>query len=446
MLLRIAHKSHLFTTKSPMEIAEFDHIPLRAAFAEIMAQLDAATMEELFCAIVMPLLALFIGARINRFIDSKPHTTMGISIIDFSAPLLSPLLAILFSGLAVAGFKMLGAPLTVLPFVVKLAVAWFAIQLVAMMSSKQTAGWFIALVIIPITLLHLFGVWDLTVQTLSQVEFSVGNIKFNLYLIIKGIMAIAAMQWVASFLVNLTDRRLRRINVRDSNRSLILKIFQFLLYSFIFLIGIQMLGINLTALSVFSGALGVGLGFGLQKIASNFISGIILLFEKSIEVGDLIEMADGTTGFVRQTFARYTLLETPEGKDLLIPNEEFINLRVISWTHSSKKGRVEIEVCVDYQTDIELARSLMLKAATAHPRCCRDPVPMCTLKAFTDHGIAIQLFFWVADVTEGRMEPKSDVMITILHAFREQHIHIAYPRRDMHIFQASPGDSPLGHA
>lgn len=419
-----------------MDIDPLQNAELNTVVVHANAQLDAATVEELICAVLIPLLALFIGIRVNRYIDRKPHTTMGIKLIDFTAPLLSPALAVLFSLIAMAIFKAVGSPISILPFVAKLAVAWFAIQVVVLMSSKRTAGWFIALVIIPLTLLHLFGLWDVTVDALSQVKFSIGSAQFNLYLIIKGIMAIVAMQWVASFAVSTTDKRLRRIKVRASNRVLILKIFQFILYSFIFLIGVQMLGISLTALSVFSGALGVGLGFGLQKIASNFISGIILLFEKSVEVDDLIELADGTTGFIRQTYARYTLLELADGREILIPNEEFISQRVITWTHSNRKGRVEIKVSVGYECDIELARELMLNAAKSHPRTIKGQEPVCTLQAFGDNGIEMALYFWVVDVTEGRMEPKSAVMLAILKAFRANNISIPYPQQEVRILKS----------
>lgn len=407
---------------------------LTEAVTQAHTQIDSASMPELLMAVAVPLLALLIGIKLNRFIDSRPHTTLGLKIIDFGGPLLSPTLAMFFSLVAGIALHYMGVSAILIPFILKCSVAWFAVQLVILMSTRQSAGWLIACVVMPITLLHLFNLWEDTTKTLAEVSFSVGSVKMNLYLIIKGVIILVALQWLASFAVRLTDNRLRRIkSMRASNRTLIVKMFQIGIYCFVFLFGMQLLGINLTALSVFGGALGVGLGFGLQKIASNFISGIILLFEKSSEIGDLIELADGTTGFIRQTYARYTLLETQDGKEVLIPNEEFISQRVISWTHSDKAARGDITVSVSYESDVELARTLMLEAASAHPKRHKTRAPMCVVNAFGDSGVQLTLYFWVADVTDGRMEPKSDMMRTILKSFREHHITIPYPQREMRV-------------
>jgi small-conductance mechanosensitive channel len=276
-------------------------------------------------------------------------------------------------------------------------------------------------------------------EALSHMSFTFANMTINPFVILKSIVIICLLLWLSGIAVRMVDRRLRRItDMRPSTRTLILKILQIMLYFFIFVSGMQLLGINLTALSVFGGALGVGIGFGLQKISSNFISGIILLFEKSIEVGDLIELADGTTGFVRRTNARYTLLETPDGRDILIPNEEFISQRVVSWTHSDKLARAVIPVTVSYDADVALARRLMIEAANAHPKRIGSKPTLAVLHSFGERGIEIHLYFWVADVTDGRMEPRSDVMLTILASFKANSIHIPYPQREVRVTDTNP--------
>jgi len=354
-------------------------------------------------------------------------------LTDFIAPLLSSMLSVLLILTAIALFRARGIDIFILPFAAKLAVSWAAIRAVTLLNTRRSAGWFIVLVIIPITLLHLFGWWEGVTSAMREIKFTVGTVSLNLFLILKGITAIVLLQWLASFSVRVTERRLNRIpDLRASNRTLVLKIFQIVLYCFLFLVAMQVLGINLTALSVFGGALGVGLGFGLQKIASNFGSGIILLFEKSIEVDSIIELADGTTGFVRQTYARYTLLEMLDGKEVLIPNEEFISQRTISWSHSHTKARVEIIAVVGFNEDIKKAKDLMLECAKAHPKCIKTPAPNCHITAFVDHGVELRLYFWIADVVDGRIEPKSEVMMAILMAFRENGIVIPYPQREVH--------------
>lgn len=277
--------------------------------------------------------------------------------------------------------------------------------------------------------------------TLGEASLKIGNVTLNPLAILKSIVVILVLLWLVGLLIRLMDRRLRRIKtMRASNRALVLKLSQVMLYCIVFLIGMQMMGINLTALSVFGGALGVGLGFGLQKIASNFVSGIILLSEKSIEVGDVIELIDGTIGTIKRTGGRFTLLEAQDGREVMIPNEEFINQRVISWTHTDKHARVELAVSVAYDSDMELAKKIMLEAANTHPKRVKARPSMCVLHAFKDSGVEIHLYFWVLDIVDGRMEPKSDVMGAILKGFRTAGITIPYPQRELRVTNITPGD------
>lgn len=272
-----------------------------------------------------------------------------------------------------------------------------------------------------------------TITTLSNATMKLGSISLNPYVILKSIVVIIVLMWVVGFVVRRLERRLKRSEMRASNRALVMKMVQIALYCLVILVGMQVLGVSLTALSVFGGALGVGLGFGLQKIASNFISGIILLFEKSIEAGDLIELADGTVGFVRRTYARYTLLESQDGRDVLIPNEEFITHHVINWTHRDKHARAEITVTVGYDSDIALAKKLMLGIADAHPKRTTKRPSVCVIHAFGDFGITLLLHFWVADIREGRMEPRGEIMEKVLLSFKKHNISIPYPQRELRI-------------
>lgn len=283
------------------------------------------------------------------------------------------------------------------------------------------------------------------VDKLTSGSLSLGTFTLNPYVIAKSIAIIVALFWLAGFLVKRLDRRLRKVEgMRASNRALIMKLLQIFIYCFAFIVGMQLLGINLTALSVFGGALGVGLGFGLQKISSNFISGLILLFEKSIEVGDLIELADGTTGFVRRTNARYTLLEAQDGRDVLIPNEEFITHHVINWTHRDKHARAEITVTISYDSDLALAKKIMLDAANNHHKRAKSRPSLCVVNSFKDFGIELLMYFWVADVIDGRLEPKGEVMETILLEFKANHITIPYPQREVRMTHVNQAMSEAG--
>lgn len=403
---------------------------VQSAAQDAISHFNSAGNIELICAFALPLLALLIGRVLNNIIDTRKGKSLKVTILDWAGPLIAPLMAIIF--LMIAGYTLRGLQfeLHVLPFVWKLAVAWFAIQLVSLMSSRQGTGWLVILVIVPITLLHLFDVWGPVTESLSDVKFTFGDAKLNAYGVLKSIAALIALFWAAGFVVRATDKRMRRVRgMHVSNRTLVMKFFQIILYFVVFLVGLQILGVSLTALSVLGGALGVGIGFGLQKIASNFISGIILLFEKSVSVDDLIMLEDGTTGFIRQNAARYTLVEVADGREIMIPNEEFITQRVTTLTHSNQRGRIDIPVGVGYESDLNVVIKLLLKATQVCKQCLKDPAPHAWAIGFGDSAINMQLSFWVDNIADGKNGPRSEILLEIVRLFRENNIDIPYPHQ-----------------
>lgn len=268
----------------------------------------------------------------------------------------------------------------------------------------------------------------------KTLSFNLGKTRISAYILIKAALTVVVFFWITGIFSEFGEKRIKALKgIKESNKALITKIFQIVVYFFAFVFGLNFLGIDLTAFAIFGGAIGIGVGFGLQKITSNFISGLILLFEKSVEHNDLVELSDGTSGFIRHTGARYTLIENVQGKEIMIPNEDFITSRVTNWTYSNSKGRVEIKVGVSYDADLEQAMALILEAAKEHPRCLNDPEPSCFLREFADSSVNFLLFFWVADVTEGRYGPQSDVMISIWKKFKAHNIVIPYPQRDVHL-------------
>lgn len=268
----------------------------------------------------------------------------------------------------------------------------------------------------------------------DALSFNLGETKLSVFLLIKAAFTVVVLFWLTGIVSEFGEKRITGIQVLDAgNKALVIKIFQILVYFTAFIVGLDVLGIDLTALAIFSGAVGIGIGFGLQKITSNFISGLILLFEGALEHGDLVELSDGTYGFIRHTGARYTLIETFEGKETMVPNEDFIVSRVTNWTYSNKRARVAINIGVSYESDIEKARELILESARMHSRCLDDPEPLCFLREFADSSVNFLLLFWVDNVAEGRYGPQSDVMRTIWKKFKEQGIAIPYPQRDLYI-------------
>lgn len=274
------------------------------------------------------------------------------------------------------------------------------------------------------------------IESLRAASIHVGGLHLNLWVIFRGLFGVLMVVAITSRVLRALDRRLMRIHTLPaSSRTLVIKVLSIFSYLVAFAVAMQMLGISLAALSVFSGALGVGIGFGLQKVASNFISGIILLSERSVEIDDLVEMPDGAMGFVRETRARYTRLEMLDGRAVLIPNEEFISQRVVNWTHGSPRARVEIVLQVSYGSDLRLARQLMLDAAFTYPGRLREVDVACFVSQFADSGVELKLYFWIADIRNGRMEPKNDVMLRIKDAFDKHGISIPFPQREVRLLQ-----------
>jgi small-conductance mechanosensitive channel len=302
--------------------------------------------------------------------------------------------------------------------------------------SGAYARWFLFLALAAIAYASAQGHLRVVKKYLDTEQFSleVGDYNLTLWVFLRSAITIILLFWTAATLTDFIETRLRGMKrIRVANRNLLMKVFQVGIYFVAAMLTLDILGIDLTTLAVFSGAVGIGLGFGLQKISSNFVSGLILVLERSIKLDDLVEMKDGVTGFVRKSGARYTLLEVGDGKEIMIPNEDFITGRVTNWTFNNTRCRVDIPVRVSYNSDIEKARDLILEAALGHPACLPDPKPSCLLTHFGDSSVDFMLHFWISDARSGRGGPQSEVMFSIWHKFKENNIDIPYPQREIHV-------------
>lgn len=267
-----------------------------------------------------------------------------------------------------------------------------------------------------------------------SLTFSSGNFSISLYTAMKALLNIIIIVWITSFIADFADKKISSLkSIKVANKALIQKILQIVIYLLAFLIFLNVLGINLTSLTVLSGAVGIGLGFGLQKIAANFISGFILTLERSLKIGDLIELEDGTFGYVRKSSSRATLIETIDGKEVLVPNEEFIIKQVVNWTLNNSNARIEINFGVSYGSDIELARDLAIQAAKENERCVTTPDAVCWLDNFGDSSVNFILYFWIEDINLGLRNVRSEVLFSIWKKFKENNIEIPFPQRDLNI-------------
>jgi small-conductance mechanosensitive channel len=264
--------------------------------------------------------------------------------------------------------------------------------------------------------------------TLGAFSLSFGKVHISFADVIQGVCVLVVVFWGAARLTKHLEQRIRGATGLSYNiRELLIKFLKLTVYFTAMVIGLNVVGIDITAFAVFGGALGVGLGLGLQKITANFVSGVTLLLEKSVKLGDYIQIGNDVQGFVRALNIRYTLIETSKGTEVLIPNETLTTSNVINWTLSDNKGRIEILFTVPYEADAARVKTLALKAASAHNKCLKDPAPNCFLKGFRDLGVEYMLVFWVADIADGLLGPQSDVMAQLMALFAENHITFANP-------------------
>ncbi len=289
-------------------------------------------------------------------------------------------------------------------------------------------------VVIPLGALYALGVLDPFIGWLATTQVSVGNIQFSLLAIGRGLIAGSMLFWLGNWSNSQSTDFIERQEMRPAIRQLLTKVAEFAIFGFAFLLLMNIMGIDLGTLAVLGGAIGVGLGFGLQKIASNFISGVILLVEGQATVGDYVELDGGEAGTIIKMTARATFLETFDGRWIVVPNEDFITTRVVNYSDSGSANRLEAEFSVSYDTDINRIPDIIEAAVSKHPGVLDMPEkPDCELRGFGDSGIDFVVEFWVNGIDDGKNKYTSDVLFLIWNALRDNDIEIPYPHRVVEI-------------
>ena len=270
-------------------------------------------------------------------------------------------------------------------------------------------------------------------ESMQSVGFKLGQGQITLLSIVESILYIAIFFTFALWFASTVERYLRASTILNASLKVALaKFIKFLVITFAILIGLDTAGIDLTALAVFGGALGVGLGFGLQRITSNFISGFILLFDKSIKPGDVISIGD-KFGWVQELRARYIVVRDRDGVDTLIPNENLVTTDVINWSYSDRNVRLKCPISISYNDDPEQAMQLMVEAAQITSRVLSDPAPVARLLKFGDNGIELECRVWINDPQQGINNVRSELNLNMWRKFREAGITIPFPQRDVYI-------------
>jgi len=288
--------------------------------------------------------------------------------------------------------------------------------------------------------LYITDLAPYVVDALEEVDFTVGKQNLNLWMILHGIITVFFTVVLALWVAGLIEARLQKVETLDSSLRIVgVRVAKALLTVIAIVASLSLVGIDMTALSVFTGALGVGLGFGLQKIASNYVSGFIILLDRSIRLGNIIQVG-GDAGQVTQITTRYTVLKNPGGMEFIVPNETLIGSVVQNQTYSDTRLRMTTTVGVAYDSDIELAMRLMCEAAAAQPRVLAEPAPVVFLTQFADSSINLELGFWISDPEGGKGNVVSDVNLAIWKVFRAHAIEIPFPQRDVRIVNEKAAD------
>ncbi|SEK68730.1 Mechanosensitive ion channel [Roseovarius nanhaiticus] len=326
----------------------------------------------------------------------------------------------------------------------ELGTAWLVIAFVTRLIANgflrgmvRYAGWAWATLII-------LGLTDEAQRLMDSLAVTLGETRISVWLILQAIVILGALFFVARLVSSTTSARIARNDeISPSMQVLAVKFLQVLLYGAAFFIGLRTVGVDLTGLAVLSGAIGVGLGFGLQKVVSNLVSGIIILLDKSIKPGDVISLGE-TFGWINSLGARYVSVVTRDGKEYLIPNEDLITSQVVNWSHSNEFVRLDIYFGTAYGDDPHKVRKIAINAAASVPRVLSMKAPVCHIVGFGDSSVDYILRFWIRDPTQGLTNIRGNVYLALWDAFRENDISIPFPQREVRMLGDKGADGADG--
>ena len=314
----------------------------------------------------------------------------------------------------------------------KMGLAWLAIRLVTsvlrnafIVKLVSITAWFVAA-------LSIIGQLDTTVELLDSFAIVLGGLRLTPLLVIKAGALLLIALWLTNIASNFAESRINSTtDLTPSVQVLLVKIIRNGLLAVAIVIALGTVGIDLSALAVFSGAVGVGIGIGLQKIVANFISGIILLADKSVKPGDLVTIGD-SSGRISAMKTRYISVAAGDGREFLIPNEDLVTQKVVNWTYTDKNTLVKVLFSTNYDADPRLVCKLAIEIAAAAPRAIKNKPPNCILTEFAEAGMKFSLTFWIAD-PDGMDNVKSDVMLALWDAFKREGIRVPYPVREIRV-------------
>ena len=403
---------------------------------DVAIQLGVILAAFLPALIFGPRLRALVEKATQRWMDNPLFGRLCRAILILMTPLA---LYLVLTGVRV-GFGAFGRPTAVLEAALSLLTAWLVIRAVTLIIRSKFWSAVAFYIAWPIAALDVFGLLDDVIAQLQMLAIPLGEtsqgepVQLTVLDIVRSLIYFAALFWAASFATKAIDRQMEKSEeLSPALRALISKTLGIALPIIAFVIALQLVGFNLATLAIFSGAVGIGIGLGLQQTVSNFAAGFTLLADKSIKPGDAIEI-DGTFGWVTGMQSRYVSIRTRDGTELLIPNDHFIVNGVVNWSKSDKVVRLHAPFGVSYATrDLKAVQKLAEEAALSVDRVVSTNKPVCNIMEFGDSSVNFDLRFWIKDPENGQANVRSDVYLALWDALHEAGVEIPFPQRDIYI-------------
>ncbi len=388
--------------------------------------------------------AAFVSPRLKRLVATQIMPRIkGDQLrrsVDALRIIMVPIATLIFLNVASIGLTVAEQSTAWVGAAISLVIAWIVIRLVTLIIRSQFWSRVAFYVVWPIAALDVFGILDDVVAYLEAAAIPLGTSsegasrQISALDVVRGFIAFVLFFWIANILSRFLSHRIYQIEeLTPSLQTLIVKILNILLPVLAVFAALQLIGVNLAALAVFSGAIGLGIGLGLQRTVANLIGGFTLVADRSIKPGDVVSVKD-TFGWVTSLGARYVSIRTRDGTEHLVPNDDFINNGVINWSHADRAVRIHAPFGVAYGTeDLRQVQALCREAASATDRVLENPQPVCNLVGFGDSSVDFDLRFWIQDPQKGIANVRSNVYLNIWDKFKEHGIEVPFPQRDIHI-------------
>lgn len=343
-----------------------------------------------------------------------------------------PLFSLLFLSAGSALSQYLTGKYDVVMVVITFMIVWLSLAVIWALTSNRNLTTLVAVFIAAGAALNVFGLLTPTVTLLDSWSLHLGPYSITVYQVVKVVLLLLILLLLTRKASDFGQKHIHKLhNINVNTRELLAKLFQAALYFIALMVILEIMGVGVTSLTIFSGAILVGVGFATQKIASNIISGFMLLFEKTIEIGDIVELKDGRWAWVRFLGARAAMLEGLDGREIIMPNDLLMTEPVTNLTFSHSKLRMEFTIRIPYQVDLEVARRLIWEAALNAPLCSKTIPPDCFLNEFGENGAVFLVHVWIDDVARGRFRAQSEAMFAIWKKLRENNIEIPYQQHDV---------------